>query len=427
MMLDGLFKITRDFDMQTQPHLLLLQKTMVMVEGVATSLDPDINMWDTAAPFIREWIRTELGPEAYVADRLITDLRTLARLPDLVRRIEAHYPAPGGAPPAPPLKEIEVVRIGGGWRYVAVALLSASGWRSPRLGRCCTDGDLAGRTVAICRGCPRAARGSALVLLLVLLAATLTALTVPQPAPVSGDSAKRGDDQADVVLYESIVDGVRHGGNYYAVAADQLRAGDYPMKPFVTFRLPTLAVVQAMMPGWAVIGCLYALAAARDARLVRCGCAARSRAPPPLVLAMVLLAGGMGAFVQPELAAFHEVWAGLLIALSLALRRDDRWVAAAGIGALAMLIRETARLYVAIMFVLALARRQPQGSGRLGGRRRVAGGRGRRARSCRSARRPPARPGLAGLGGDAGVRFLRRGDDAVNRAPRSRRCGWRRC
>jgi len=125
MMLDGLFKITRDFDMQTQPHLLLLQKTMVMVEGVATSLDPDINMWDTAAPFIREWIRTELGPEAAVADRLIADFRTLTRLPDLIRRIEAHYPAPGGAPPAPPLKEIEVVRIGGGWRYGAVALLSA--------------------------------------------------------------------------------------------------------------------------------------------------------------------------------------------------------------------------------------------------------------------------------------------------------------
>jgi len=126
MMLDGLFKITRDFDMQTQPHLLLLQKTMVMVEGVATSLDPDINMWDTAAPFIREWIRTELGPEAYVADRLITDVRTITRLPDLIRRIEARYPAPGGAPPAPPLKEIEVVRIGGGWRYLAVAALSAA-------------------------------------------------------------------------------------------------------------------------------------------------------------------------------------------------------------------------------------------------------------------------------------------------------------
>ena len=126
MMLDGLFSITRDFDMVTQPHLLLLQKTMVMVEGVATSLDPNINLWDSAAPFVREWIRTELGPEAYVADRLIQDVRTLARLPELVRRIEARYPAPGGEPPAPPLKEIEVVRIGGGWRYALVAALSGA-------------------------------------------------------------------------------------------------------------------------------------------------------------------------------------------------------------------------------------------------------------------------------------------------------------
>lgn len=125
-MLDGLFAITRDFDMQTQPHLLLLQKTMVMVEGVATALDPEINMWDAAAPFIREWIRTELGPEAFVADRIVRDLKTFARLPDLIRNIEARYPNPGGAPPAPPLKEIEVVRIGGGWRYGAVALLAAA-------------------------------------------------------------------------------------------------------------------------------------------------------------------------------------------------------------------------------------------------------------------------------------------------------------
>ena len=126
MMLDGLFSITRDFDMVTQPHLLLLQKTMVMVEGVATGLDPDINLWDSAAPFVREWIRTELGPEAAIADRLILDVRTLMGLPDLVRRIEARYPAPGGEPPAPPLAEIEVVRIGGGWRYLLVAAATAA-------------------------------------------------------------------------------------------------------------------------------------------------------------------------------------------------------------------------------------------------------------------------------------------------------------
>jgi len=193
-----------------------------------------------------------------------------------------------------------------------------------------------------------------LLALLMLLAGTLTALAVPQPAAVSGDAADRADDQADVVLYEAIVDGVRHGGDYYQVAAERLRTGDYPMKPFVTFRLPTLAVVQAMMPAWAVIGLLYALAAGvMFAWFVRLRPAFAR--PPPLIVAMVLLAGGMGAFVQADLAAFHEVWAGLLIALSLALRRPGHWIAAAGIGALAMLIRETAALYVAVMFVLALA------------------------------------------------------------------------
>lgn len=125
-MLDGLFNITRDFDMKTQPHLLLLQKTMVMVEGVATALDPDINMWETAAPFVREWIRTELGPEAYVADRLVTDLRTIARLPELIRNIERHFPPPGGAPPAPPLKEVQVTRIGSAWRYLAAIVVTAA-------------------------------------------------------------------------------------------------------------------------------------------------------------------------------------------------------------------------------------------------------------------------------------------------------------
>lgn len=125
-MLDGLFNITRDFDMQTQPHLLLLQKTMVMVEGVSRSLDPDINLWESAAPFIREWIRTELGPEAAIADRLVEDFRTLKRLPQLIRNIEARFPTPGGAPPAPPLKEIERIRVVGGWRYMLVAAIAAA-------------------------------------------------------------------------------------------------------------------------------------------------------------------------------------------------------------------------------------------------------------------------------------------------------------
>ena len=108
-MLDGLFAITRDFDMQTQPHLLLLQKTMVMVEGIATQLNPEINMWDVAAPYVRDWIRGELGPEAALADRIREDTQTLLRIPSLVRRLEEQYPPKGGAPEPPPLPEIELM------------------------------------------------------------------------------------------------------------------------------------------------------------------------------------------------------------------------------------------------------------------------------------------------------------------------------
>jgi ubiquinone biosynthesis protein len=108
-MLDGLFAITRDFDMQTQPHLLLLQKTMVMVEGLATALHPAINMWDVSGPFVKNWIRDELGPEAAIADRIKTDAETLLRLPDLLRRIEDRFPANGGAPEAAPLPQVPLL------------------------------------------------------------------------------------------------------------------------------------------------------------------------------------------------------------------------------------------------------------------------------------------------------------------------------
>jgi ubiquinone biosynthesis protein len=124
-MLDGLFNITRDFDMPTQPHLLLLQKTMVMVEGVATSLDPDVNMWETAEPYVSEWLRSELGPEAALADRLREDISTLLRLPELVRRLEAELPQHGAAPPAPPLREIDTVSFGNGWKIALATVIGA--------------------------------------------------------------------------------------------------------------------------------------------------------------------------------------------------------------------------------------------------------------------------------------------------------------
>jgi len=199
----------------------------------------------------------------------------------------------------------------------------------------------------------RQARGVlALVALLVL--ASWLALLSPGPPPVSHDPANRGDDQADVVLYEGIVEGVRHGGNYYRVAAEALRAGNYPLRPFVTFRLPTLAVVQAALPEWAVLVLLWLLAGAVFVAWYNRLAPAFVRWPPRII-ALALLAGSMMAFVQPELASFHEIWAGLLVALSLAVRRPGRWVEAVALALAAVLIRETAALYVGVMAVIALA------------------------------------------------------------------------
>ncbi len=63
-LLAQLFKVTEEYGMETQPQLLLLQKTMVVVEGIGQSLDEDINMWLLAEPWIKKWAAKNLSPEA---------------------------------------------------------------------------------------------------------------------------------------------------------------------------------------------------------------------------------------------------------------------------------------------------------------------------------------------------------------------------
>ena len=60
-LLGQLLQYTEVFDMETQPQLLMLQKTMVVVEGVARSLDPQLNMWTTSEPVVKEWMEKNLG------------------------------------------------------------------------------------------------------------------------------------------------------------------------------------------------------------------------------------------------------------------------------------------------------------------------------------------------------------------------------
>jgi ubiquinone biosynthesis protein len=84
-----LFEITGLFDMRTRPELLLLQKTMVVVEGVARSLDPALDMWATAEPVVREWVERHLGPAGRIegaAEGAVEVGRFLGGVPGLLSR-----------------------------------------------------------------------------------------------------------------------------------------------------------------------------------------------------------------------------------------------------------------------------------------------------------------------------------------------------
>ena len=81
-----LFEVTGLFDMRTRPELLLLQKTMVVVEGVARSLDPKLDMWTVAEPVVREWMERHLGPVGRIEDAAEGAAGFLAKVPSLLSR-----------------------------------------------------------------------------------------------------------------------------------------------------------------------------------------------------------------------------------------------------------------------------------------------------------------------------------------------------
>lgn len=87
-LLGQLFQITETFQMESQPQLLLLQKTMLVAEGTGRRLAPNANMWVIARPLIEEWMRANFGPEARIKDAARQGLDALNRLPGLVRGLE---------------------------------------------------------------------------------------------------------------------------------------------------------------------------------------------------------------------------------------------------------------------------------------------------------------------------------------------------
>ena len=83
-LLGQLLRITETFEMEAQPQLLLLQKNMLMAEGVSRQLDPNLNIWTLAQPLIEQWMRENRGPEMRFREAVEDALRAAGRLPDLI-------------------------------------------------------------------------------------------------------------------------------------------------------------------------------------------------------------------------------------------------------------------------------------------------------------------------------------------------------
>ena len=81
-LLKQLFDVTEKFNMQTQPQLLLLQKTMVVVEGVARKLNPDTNIWETSKPVLEKWLKETNDPINNLTETLKESAEVLKKLPE---------------------------------------------------------------------------------------------------------------------------------------------------------------------------------------------------------------------------------------------------------------------------------------------------------------------------------------------------------
>jgi ubiquinone biosynthesis protein len=109
--------------METRTELILLQRTMVVVEGVARSLDPHINIWEVASPIVERYIRENLGPKAVLRD-LVKTARVLARFgPKLPALVEAQLIRTGNpaTPPARARRRGDVFL----WLLLAAAIFAA--------------------------------------------------------------------------------------------------------------------------------------------------------------------------------------------------------------------------------------------------------------------------------------------------------------
>jgi len=207
-----------------------------------------------------------------------------------------------------------------------------------------------------------------LALLIITLAVVVYGLRLQSHAPAPSPPRAAATAFTDVQLHRDEVAFAHHPSTYYARVIAEQRLRGYPLKPFAAVRPPVLAFALAWLPGGEASARLLVAALG----VVVAGLwTVRLVAPLGAVGAAVgglALASGVIAAFTPNGYLMHECWAGLLIALSLALHPGHRprrgggaWLAASLLAGLAAaLVRELALPFLGVMALMALAERRPK-------------------------------------------------------------------
>ena len=114
--LGQILAIAKQFDMTSQPQLLLLQKTMVVAEGIGRKLNPNVNMWHLAQPLVEQWIMRHLGPRARIEALIEEGMNIGVRLPKLVTELDALLAATNN-------RRLEPSGVSTQWYYIATLIV----------------------------------------------------------------------------------------------------------------------------------------------------------------------------------------------------------------------------------------------------------------------------------------------------------------
>jgi hypothetical protein len=200
----------------------------------------------------------------------------------------------------------------------------------------------------------------ALLLVLSAVVPITSGTSRPAPATSSETAAESGEAKperdTDLAFYDRVIERIAKGESYYDFIVGEQRASNYPVRPGLAVRLPTLAYLDAWLgrPGQ-IAAALALMLATLVAWWRRLG--EEPGGDPRRIWKVAFVYFGVSLGLNSYFFVLHELWVGGLLALAFALHRPGKWQASLAVAALALAIREHALPFVLLMAAMAFWRR----------------------------------------------------------------------